>query len=89
MEFEWDDIKNITNKQKHGIDFSDGKEVFKDQNSKLAPDLRKDYKEDHWKIIGKIYGSIISVIYTVSNNVTNIILARIASSKEIDEYYRK
>lgn len=89
MEFEWDEIKNITNKQKHGIDFNDAKEVFKDQDSKLAPDLRNDYKEDRWKIIGKIYGSVISVIHTGRNNVTRIISARKASSKEREEYNNK
>lgn len=90
MEFEWDEIKNITNKQKHGIDFNDAKEVFKDQDSKLAPDLRNDYKEDRWKIIGKIYGSVISVIHTGGrNNVTRIISARKASSKEREEYNNK
>jgi len=89
MEFDWDDIKNITNKQKHSIDFNDAKEVFKDENSKLAPDLRKDYGEERWKIIGKIYGIIISVIYTERNNVTRIISARKASSKEREEYNNK
>ena len=86
MEFDWDDLKNITNKQKHGIDFNDAKEVFKHQDSKIAADMRKDYKEDRWKIIGKIHGSIISVIYTVRNNVTWIIWARKASIKEREEY---
>jgi len=46
MEFEWDENKNKSNKQKHGIDFNDTKEVFKDENSKIAHDLRKDYGED-------------------------------------------
>ncbi len=89
MEFEWDDSKNISNNKKHGIDFNDAKEVFKDDNSKIAPDLRNDYGEERWKIIGKIYGSLISVIYTVRNKVTRIISARIASISERKEYYNK
>jgi uncharacterized DUF497 family protein len=89
MKFEWDEIKNATNKQKHGIDFDDAKEVFKDQNSLLAPDLRKDYGEERWKVIGRIYGSIISVIYTMRNNGIRIISARKASEKERNEYNNK
>ena len=89
MEFEWDENKNKSNAQKHRIDFNDAKEVFKDENSKIAPDLRKDYGEERWKIIGKIYGSIISVIYTVRNKVTRIISARKASSIERKEYNDK
>lgn len=89
MEFDWDYDKNKSNNEKHGIDFNDAKEVFKDDNSKVAPDLRKDYGEDRLKIIGKIYGSIISVIYTVRNNATRIISARKASSNERKEYNNK
>jgi uncharacterized DUF497 family protein len=89
MEFEWDENKNKSTTQKHGIDFNDAKEVFKDENSKTAPDLRKDYGEERWKIIGKIYGSIISVIYTERNKVTRIISARKTSSIERKEYNNK
>ena len=60
-----------------------------DENSKIGPDLRKDYGEERWKIIGNIYGSIISVIYTVRNKVTRIISARKASSAERKEYNNK
>ena len=86
MEFEWDEFKDISNKNKHGIDFNDAKEIFKDQISKVSPDLRKDYQEDRWKIIGEIFGIIISVIYTNRNGVTRLISARKASGKEREEY---
>ncbi len=86
MKFEWDKNKNKSNQEKHGIDFNDAKEVFKDNNRKISPDLRKDYGESRWKIIGKIYGSIISVIYTIRYKAVRIISARKASRKERDEY---
>ena len=86
MEFEWDENKNKTNQEKHGIDFKDAKSVFKDDNSKVSPDLRQDYGESRWKIFGKIFGSIISVIYTMRDEVVRIISARKASRKERDEY---
>ena len=89
MEFEWDENKNKSNHEKHGIDFNDAKDVFKDDNSKVSPDLRKDYGENRWKIIGKIYGSIISVIYTIRDKAIRIISARKASRKERDEYNNK
>jgi uncharacterized DUF497 family protein len=89
MDFEWDENKNRSNNEKHGIDFTDAKEVFKDENNKIAPDLRKDYGELRWKIIGKIYGSIISVIYTDRNKITRLISARKASCNERNEYNNK
>ena len=89
MEFEWDENKNKSNQEKHGIDFNDAKEVFNDENSKVSQDLRKDYGEIRWRIIGKIYGSIISVIYTMRDKAVRIISARKASRKERDEYNNK
>lgn len=89
MKFEWDENKNKSNQEKHGIDFNAAKDVFKDENSKVTPDLRKDYGENRWKIIGKIYGSIISVIYTMRDKAVRIISARKASKKERDEYNNK
>ena len=89
MEFEWDENKNKSNQEKHGIDFKDAKEVFKDENSKVLQDLRKDYGEIRWRIIGKIYGSIISVIYTMRDKAVRIISARKASRKERGEYNNK
>ncbi len=89
MKFEWDENKNKSNIQKHGIDFSDAQKVFNDENSLIAPDLRKDYGESRWKIIGKVYGVIISVIYTVRNEAIRIISARRASKKERKEYNSK
>ncbi len=89
MEFDWDKNKNNSNQEKHGIDFNDAKEVFKDENNVITRDLRKDYGENRSKIVGKIYGSIISVIYTMRDKITRIISARKASRKERDEYNNK
>jgi len=37
MKFEWDDEKNLTNQEKHGVSFEEAREVFEDpfQISKL------------------------------------------------------
>ncbi len=89
MNFEWDENKNSSNKKKHGIDFNDAKNVFKDENRKITSDIRKNYGENRWKIIGKIYGTIISVIYTMRNKAVRIISARKSSRKEREEYNNK
>lgn len=89
MNFEWDENKNSSNKEKHGIDFNDAKNVFKDENRKITSDIRKNYGENRWKIIGKIYGTIISVIYTMRNKAVRIISARKSSRKEREEYNNK
>ena len=35
MKFEWDENKNKSNQDKHGIDFNNAKEVFQDNNRKI------------------------------------------------------
>jgi len=89
MEFEWDENKNKKNIQKHGIDFNDAKEVFKDEKAKKTPDLRKDYGEERWKIVGDFVGAILSVIFTIRDAAIRIISARRANKKEKDEYFNQ
>ncbi len=85
-EFEWDDNKNESNKKKHGIDFNKAKEVFKDKDSKVEADLRKDYGEERWEIIGIMLKIIVVVIFTIRGLATRIISARRANKKEKAEY---
>ncbi len=85
-EFEWDDNKNESNKKKHNIDFGDAKEVFKDEDKKKIPDLRKDYGEKRWKLIGELLKAIIVVIYTIRGAVIRIISARPAKKYERELY---
>jgi uncharacterized DUF497 family protein len=86
MEFEWDETKNKTNIEKHGIDFNDAKEVFNDQNRKTSPDLRKDYGEKRYITVGKIFKALITVVFTFRGIVTRIISARISNTKEREKY---
>ncbi|RLD66715.1 MAG: BrnT family toxin [Bacteroidetes bacterium] len=89
MTFEWDENKNKSNIEKHGIDFNDAKEVFKDINKKTSPDLRIDYGEDRWIAIGQVVDTIIVVVFTVRNMVYRIISARYAKKKERNDYRNK
>ncbi len=86
MKFEWDENKNKSNQDKHGIDFNDAKEVFEDSNRKISPDLRKNYGEDRWITIGKIVDLIIVVVYTFRDSAYRIISARYAKKKERKTY---
>ena len=65
MEFEWDENKNKSNTDKHGVDFNQAKEVFNDEHKTEFPDTRKDYGENRINVIGKAFDLILSVIYTM------------------------
>ncbi len=86
MNFEWDENKNSSNKEKHGIDFNDAKKLFEDKKRTTSPDLRKIYGEDRWVTIGKILDIIIVVVYTIRDDSYRIISARYAKKKERKTY---
>lgn len=86
--FEWDENKNKSNQQKHGIDFEEAREVFQDDNAiefsgKIANELRI-------LRIGKTFGKIVlSVVYTVRAISIRIISARQASKSETMSYLER
>lgn len=86
IDFEWDENKNKSNLEKHGLDFNDAKDVFKDKENNVTDDVRKDYGEDRFKVVGKVKDLVLAVIFTVRDTVTRIISARSANRKEKEDY---
>lgn len=86
--FEWDENKNQSNIQKHGLSFKEASAVFNDVNRLIIPDNRQDYGEIRINTIGEITLAtqqpllIITLTYTDRNGITRIISARKASKKE-------
>ena len=81
--YEWDEIKNTLNLEKHGLDFNLAIEVFSDPNAIVGLN-RNINKEERHQIIGKIQNEIIIifVVYTKRKQKIRIISARKASKKE-------
>lgn len=91
MEFEWDETKNLTNKAKHGIDFSFAARVFGDLLRLERYDLDHAEDEDRWVVIGMVAPAVLVVIYTErqGGEVIRIVSARQANEKERREYYNR
>ena len=86
MNFEWDDIKNQSNINKHGFDFADAHRIF-DLPIFIDIDDREDYGEDRWVGIGLLDGRVIVVVYTEPDRETiRIISLRKALSYEQRHY---
>ena len=84
--FEWDEEKNKTNQQKHGISFNQATKVFDDQNRLEYEDKRRDYGESRWVTIGKLVNVFVVVVYTLRDTAIRIISARRASRDERTRY---
>ncbi len=53
MQFEWDDVKNINNKIKHGISFETAAHVFDDPYYIEMYDFEHSNDEDRYVVIVK------------------------------------
>jgi uncharacterized DUF497 family protein len=84
--FECNETKNLSNFDKHKIDFDFASNVFSDNKRIEWEDDRNDYGEIRFISIGKIVNAIITVVYTMRNNKIRIISARPAKKQERDLY---
>lgn len=84
MQFQWDDTKNHTNIQKHGIDFLQASTVFQDTSAIVMEDARHDYGEDRYQIIGAADPlGIVFVVFTERDgDIIRLISARKANKRE-------
>lgn len=86
LHFDWDESKNKSNRQKHGIDFEHAKQVFEDEDAVAYPGQTKD-GENRILLVGKILGKfIIAVVFTVRQQIYRIISARQARNYEVKDY---
>ena len=86
MKFEWDEDKNISNIEKHGISFDTAAHVFDDPDYIEMYDFRHSIEENRYIAIGKV-GDIIFVVFTEREEFVRLISARLATKSERDLYY--
>ena len=86
MKFEWDENKNIINKEKHKISFETAAHVFDDPNYIEMFDFEHSVDEDRYIVIGKV-GDVLFVVFTEKKETIRMISARLATSMERRLYY--
>lgn len=87
MRFEWDEHKNRTNIQTHGIDFRDATAIFRGRVlERLDPGV---HHEARWQTLGMTNDIIVFVVYTERGDDTyRLISARKAEPHEAAAYYQ-
>ncbi len=89
IKFEWNNLKNRINTEKHGISFEEASSVFYDENALLFDDPAHSKNEERFLIIGisrKARICIVSHCYRNKESVIRIISARRATKREIAIY---
>lgn len=92
--FEWDENKNASNRQKHKLDFEFAAQIF-DGMVLEKIDNRRNYGEvryialgeTQFVALGEIHGIVLYVAFTWRAEKRRIISARKATQKESEVYY--
>lgn len=87
MEFEFDPDKSASNKVKHGIDFVEGQELWRDPCMYRAPARSDD--ELRFFVYGMIHVRLYAAIVTDRGDSTRIISIRRARKEEEEEYEKR
>ena len=85
MEFEFDQAKSEANRLKHGVDFVQAQELWKDLYA-LQIKAMSD-TEPRFALIASMQGKVWSVFFTERNSKIRIISARRSRTNEEDLYH--
>lgn len=83
--FAWDENKRRSNVAKHGIDFADAEDVFKDPAA-FTYRSSGSSGEQRYVTIGAVRGVVIAVVTTLRQETIRIISARRARRSEKQSY---
>ncbi len=61
-DFEWDDLKNAQNMEKHGVSFYEAQYAFADSQRVIIEDLDHCGKENRFFCFGKVKGGVMTVL---------------------------
>lgn len=87
MLFDWDENKAKINLEKHKVSFDEATSVFDDPLFLIFEDIDHSINEKRFIIMGEsARARLLVVAYTERENITRLISARLATSKERKAY---
>lgn len=72
IEFEWDDLKDIENQEKHGVSFDEAQQVFLDPRKIIRRDGEHSVSEERYYCFGQTDKGVLTVRFTYRGNVIRI-----------------
>ena len=84
MEYEFDQGKSESNKEKHGIDFVEAQLIWEDPDRLLVP--ARTEGEQRFMLIGRISERHWSAVFTFRDETIRIISVRRSRPEEVEEY---
>ena len=84
FEFEFDDNKSASNKEKHGIGFIEAQELWNDENGAIFDANSED--EKRYALVSKLDGKMWVTIFTMRGERVRLISVRRARKEEVEFY---
>ncbi len=72
-DFEWDENKDKSNQEKHGVSFALAQLAFLDHNRLILEDLEHGIDEERYYCLGRVSGNILTVRFTYRSGKIRII----------------
>ncbi|NOR55982.1 MAG: BrnT family toxin [Sulfurovum sp.] len=85
MQFEYDSNKSRINKEKHGIDFVEAQNLWKDEDALIVP-ANTTGDELRYALISFFNKKCFVAIFTIRENIFRIISVRRCRKKEENNY---
>lgn len=70
--FEWDELKNLINQQKHGVSFEEAQLAFDDRKRVIVRDIEHEKGEKRFFCFGRVDGGILTVRFSYRKKVIRI-----------------
>jgi len=87
LEFEYDENKSASNKEKHGIDFKEAKALWSDLNAIRS--AVNYVEEPRYLLTAKCNEKLYTAVYTMRDTRIRMISVRRAHGKEVKEYEKR
>ena len=88
LKFEWDEVKNRLNVQRHGVAFQEVVDFLDDPGLIERLDLREDYGEERTLAYANVCGRVFVIVFVERGPAIRLISARPASRDETDDYFK-
>ena len=84
FEFEFDENKSDSNKEKHGIDFVEAQELWNDENGAIFDAKSED--EKRYALVSELDDKVWVTIFTMRGEKVRLISVRRARKEEVEFY---
>jgi uncharacterized DUF497 family protein len=70
--FEWDELKNLINQQKHRVSFESAQHAFDDEERVIVRDLEHEKGEKRFFCLGRVDGGVLTVRFSYRKKAIRI-----------------